>query len=47
MPARGRMGLKPGTRELILAPLPSVIVYRTQENAVEILRIYYGAQEGA
>jgi toxin ParE1/3/4 len=45
MPERGRMGLRAGTREFILAPMPYIIVYRVREDAVEILRLYHGAQE--
>ena len=45
MPERGRVGLRAGTRELILAPMPYIIVYRIRENAVEILRLYHGSQD--
>ncbi len=43
-PSRGRPGREPGTRELILSGLPYVIVFRTGDQLVEILRIYHGAQ---
>ena len=42
MPNRGRPGRIAETRELVLAPY--IIVYRVRRNAVEILRIYHGAQ---
>lgn len=45
LPERGRVGLKAGTRELVLPPLPYVVVYRVRPDAVEILRIYHGAQK--
>lgn len=44
-PLRGRPGHKVGTRELPLAPLPYVVVYRVKADAVEILHVYHGAQD--
>jgi toxin ParE1/3/4 len=43
-PNRGRIGLAPGSRELPLAPLPYVVVYRVHRDAIEISRIWHGAQ---
>jgi plasmid stabilization system protein ParE len=43
MPNRGRSGRIAGTRELVFAPY--IIVYRVVPEAVEILRIYHGAQD--
>ena len=43
-PNRGRRGRVAGTRELVLAPLPFIVVYRLKAGAVEIARIYHGAQ---
>jgi addiction module RelE/StbE family toxin len=43
-PSRGRPGREPGTRELILSGLPYVIVFRSGDQGVEILRIYHGSQ---
>lgn len=43
-PHRGRIGRIAGTRELVLAPLPYIAVYRVTEAAVEIVRIYHSAQ---
>ena len=44
-PNRGRIGRIAGTRELVLAPLPFIVVYRVKPEAVEIVRIYHGAQK--
>jgi plasmid stabilization system protein ParE len=35
----------PGRRELIFPGLPYVVVYRVTEQAVEISRIFHGAQD--
>ena len=45
-PNRGRSGRIDGTRELPLANLPFVVVYRVRENAVEIVRLLHGAHAG-
>jgi len=45
MPNRGRPGHRSGTRELALAPLPYVVVYSVNADAVEVLHIYHGAQD--
>jgi toxin ParE1/3/4 len=44
LPNRGRQGRIAGTRELVVAPLPFIVVYRVKPEAVEIVRIYHGAQ---
>ena len=46
-PNRGRSGRMKGRRELVLAPLPYIAVYRVneKEQVVEIARIYHGAQD--
>ena len=36
MPGRGRPGMIAGTRELMLHPLPYVVVYRVSKDTVEI-----------
>lgn len=41
---RGRPGKKEGTRELVLSPLPYVVVYRVSGDAIHILRVLHGAQ---
>ena len=43
-PNRGRIGRMDGTRELVLPALPWIAVYRIREEAVEVVRIYHGAQ---
>ena len=44
-PSLGRRGRIQGTRELIFPGLPYIVVYRVQDEAVEIVRIYHGAQD--
>ena len=44
-PTRGRLGREPGTRELVFTPLPYVVVYRVNGEAVEISRVWHGAQD--
>jgi toxin ParE1/3/4 len=44
-PHRGRPGKKQNTRELVLSPLPYIVVYRIAGDAVHILRILHGAQK--
>ena len=45
MPNRGRPGHRSGTRELLLSPLPYIVVYRVKDETVEILHIDHGAQD--
>lgn len=44
-PSHGRPGHRAGTRELVLTPLPYVVVYAIRAEAIEILHIYHGAQD--
>jgi addiction module RelE/StbE family toxin len=44
-PNRGRIGQIAGTRELVLAPLPFIIVYRTSGELVEVFRIMHTSQD--
>jgi addiction module RelE/StbE family toxin len=44
-PNRGRPGKKPGTRELVVRPLPYVVVYQVSEDVVYVARILHGAQK--
>jgi len=44
-PRLGRKGRIEGTRELVFAGLPYIVVYRIQDQSLEILRIYHGAQD--
>jgi len=43
-PNRGRPGRIDGTRELVLSPLPFIVVYRVKANVVEIARVLHGSQ---
>jgi toxin ParE1/3/4 len=43
-PLSGRPGRVVNTRELILAPLPFITVYRVRESFVEAIRVLHGAQ---
>jgi toxin ParE1/3/4 len=43
-PQRGRPGRVEGTRELVLAPLPFIVVYRIKQNIVEAARVLHGSQ---
>jgi toxin ParE1/3/4 len=43
-PLRGRAGREEGTRELVCAPLPFIIVYRVQGGDVQTLHIHHSAQ---
>lgn len=44
-PQIGRPGHRSDTRELPLSPLPYLIVYRVNADAIEILHIHHGAQD--
>jgi toxin ParE1/3/4 len=44
-PNLGRSGKKEGTRELVLAPLPYIVVYQLGVDVLYILRILHGAQD--
>jgi toxin ParE1/3/4 len=43
-PNRGRPGRVGGTRELVSAPLPFIVIYRVKRNVVEIARVLHGSQ---
>lgn len=45
MPQRGRVGQAPGTRELVVSPLPYIIVYGVELDIVNILRLLHAARE--
>ena len=45
LPERGRRGKRQGTRELVLAPLPYVVVYAIRDDVVFVVRILHGAQQ--
>ncbi len=44
-PNQGRAGHRSGTKELVITPLPYIVVYAVKAEAVEILHIYHGAQD--
>ena len=44
-PNQGRPGKKEGTRELVIAPLPYIVVYQIVGDVVYIVRILHGAQD--
>ena len=44
-PLRGRPGKKEGTRELVLLPLPYIVVYAVRDDVIFIVRILHGAQQ--
>ena len=41
---KGRFGRDQGTRELVLAPLPYLIVYAVDVERIHLLRILHAAQ---
>jgi toxin ParE1/3/4 len=44
-PYLGRPGKKSGTRELVLAPLPYLMIYSVDDKSVHILRFLHAAQD--
>ena len=44
-PYSGRKGRIDGTRELTFPGLPYIVVYRIEDQVVDVLRIYHGAQD--
>jgi addiction module RelE/StbE family toxin len=44
-PELGRRGKAEGTRELVLTPLPYILVYTLSGDIVHIARILHGAQK--
>lgn len=43
-PKSAPLGRIPGTRELVVAGTPYVVIYRLEPSAVVILRVLHGAQ---
>jgi toxin ParE1/3/4 len=43
-PQVGRPGRVAGTRELVIPRTPYIVPYRIQNQAIQILRVYHGAQ---
>ena len=44
-PNRGRAGSQASTRELVIPPLPYIIVYHVAGETVHIARVVHGAQD--
>ncbi len=44
-PYRGRPGKREGTRELVLSPLPYIVIYQIAGDVIHIARILHGAQK--
>ena len=44
-PYRGRPGKVEGTRELVIAGYPYIVVYRVREARLEVLRVLHTAQD--
>jgi addiction module RelE/StbE family toxin len=44
MPSRGRQGRVEGTRELLIVPLPYIVVYQVFPERVLVLNVVHGAQ---
>ena len=45
LPNRGRPGKKEGTRELVMSPLPYIVVYTVRGDAIHVVRTLHGAQQ--
>lgn len=44
-PFMGRTGRVEGTRELLIASTPYLLIYRVKGNAIEILRVLHSARK--
>ena len=44
-PQSGRVGQVHGTRELVVPGLPYIVVYTHDEESVEIVAVFHGAQK--
>jgi toxin ParE1/3/4 len=45
MPYSARAGKRAGTRELVVPGTPYIVLYRIREEAIQILRVFHGAQD--
>jgi len=43
-PFMGRLGRVEGTRELVIANTPYIVIYRIKEESVEILRVLHASK---
>jgi toxin ParE1/3/4 len=44
-PYAGRVGMKGDTRELVLTPLPYLMIYAVDDQSIHILRFLHAAQD--
>jgi toxin ParE1/3/4 len=44
-PNRGRIGQKDTTRELVMAPLPYIIVYGVETDMVHVFRVIHASED--
>ena len=44
-PNRGRPGKRAGTHELVLTPLPYIVVYAIRGDVIFVVRILHGTQQ--
>jgi toxin ParE1/3/4 len=44
-PRQGRLGVRPGTREIVVAGTPYIVTYRIVQDAIEILTIRDGRRK--
>jgi toxin ParE1/3/4 len=44
-PLIGRVGILPGTRELVIAPWPYIAIYKVAADAVRIIRIRHTSRQ--
>lgn len=43
-PLIGREGRRQGTRELVLAPMPWIVIYVVRNDTIDVVRVLHGAQ---
>jgi len=44
-PEAGRRGRVPGTRELVIGPIPFLVAYRTRRGHIEILALLHASRK--
>jgi addiction module RelE/StbE family toxin len=44
-PFRGRLGLAPGTREIVFPPWPYIAVYEIIDDQIHVLRVRHASQD--
>jgi toxin ParE1/3/4 len=45
LPISGRIGRKPGTRELVISRTPFIAVFRVKGQTIEIMRLLHSSQQ--